>query len=67
MEIQISKDSSKKINEASKALGIEQNELVDRAILLYLDSISKYIDLKQEMKGWDSLSDEALIDFEKSL
>lgn len=64
MQIEIAKDTSKKINNISKLLGIKKNELIDKAILLYLDSISKYLDLKQEMKEWDILSDEALLNFE---
>lgn len=67
MQIDISEDISRKIEEISKNLGIEKIHLVDRAVLLYLDSISKHLNLKQEMKEWDLLSDEALINFEKSL
>ena len=48
-------------------MGIKKDELVDRAILLYLDNLSKYLELKQEMHDWDILSDEALLNFEKSL
>lgn len=64
MQIELPKDTSKKVEEASKRLGIKKQQLVDKAILLYLDSISKYLDLKKEMKGWDYLSDEALTNFE---
>jgi len=65
--IEIPKDTSKKVDEVSKILGIDKDKLVDRAILVYLDTISKYSDLKKEMAEWDLLSDEALINFEKSL
>ena len=65
--IEIPKDTSKKVDEASKILGIEKDKLVDRAILVYLDTISKYSDLKKEIAEWDLLSDEALVNFEKSL
>lgn len=67
MQIEIPKDTSKKVSNMSDLLGIKKKELIDRAILLYLDNISKYLNLKQEMKDWDRVSDEALIDFEKSL
>jgi hypothetical protein len=67
MEIEIRKDTSEKISKASKILGLKKKELVDRAILLYLDSISRYTDLKQEMREWDVLSDEALMNFEEAL
>ncbi len=67
MEVEISKDTSEKINRVSKVLGIKEEDLIDRAILVYLDNISKYTELRQEMKDWDVLSDEALANFEKSL
>lgn len=67
MQIEIPKDTSKKISKTAELLGIKKQELVDRAVLLYLDSISKYLNLKHEMKEWDILSDEALTNFEKSI
>lgn len=67
MEIEIPKGTSKKIDETAKLLGIKKQELIDRAILLYLDNLSKYLELKKEMREWDILSDEALTNFEKSL
>ncbi len=67
MQIEIEKDTSRKVDEASKLLGIERSKIIDRAILIYLDNLAKYIDLKHEMKAWDALSDEALINFEKAL
>ena len=67
MQIEIPKDTSRKIEEVSKKLGIKKQHLIDKTILLYLDNISKYLDLKKEMKEWDYLSDEALINFEKPL
>ena len=57
----------KDIKDASKVLGINDKKLIDRAIIVYLDAIQKQIDLKREMKLWDELSNEALINFEKSL
>ena len=65
--IELKNYTSKKINEASKILGIKEDQLIDRAILVYLDTINKYLNLKKEMREWESLSDEALINFEKSL
>lgn len=67
MQIELSKDVSRKLEDASKVLGIKDKRLIDRAILLYLDAIQKQIDLKREMRLWDELSNEALINFEKSL
>ncbi len=67
MQIQIPKDVDKKINEVSKVFGIGKEEIIDRAILLYLDSIQKQLELKKELKSWDLLSDEALENFERDL
>ena len=67
MQIELQKDTSRKIDDVSKVLGIKREKLIDRAILVYLDSIHKQIELKREMKEWDQLSDEALLNFEKSL
>jgi len=67
MQISLEKDASKKIDKASKLLGIEKTGLIDRVILFYLDNLSKYLELKEEMRSWDALSDEALSNFECTL
>ena len=67
MEVEISEDVSRKVNEASRILGVDEQEIVDRALLVYLDNMNKYLQLKKEMEVWDVLSDEALEDFERSL
>ena len=67
MEIKLEKKTSENVKKASTLLGIKQQDVVDRALQLYLDNISKYLDLKKELADWDVLSDEALIQFEKSL
>lgn len=67
MKIKIAEDTSAKINEVSEMMGIKEEEFVDRAILLYIDNVTKFLEFKKEMKVWDQLSDEALLNFEKSL
>ena len=67
MHVDISKDVGMKVEQASNVLGIGKKELVDRAILTYIDSVSRFLELKKEFKEWDELSDEALLNFEKSL
>ncbi len=67
MEIEIHKEMDKKLKKASDILGFKKQEIVDRALLFYLDTIQKQLDLKQEFKELDKLSDEALLNFEKSL
>ncbi|HLD97679.1 MAG TPA: hypothetical protein VI934_05040 [Candidatus Nanoarchaeia archaeon] len=67
MQVEIEIDTAKKLNDVANALGMDSKELVNRALLLYIDNISRYADLKKEMKAWDFLSDEALKNFEKTL
>ena len=50
----------KDIKIASQALGISKNDLVNRALILYLDSVRGMLDLETEFKSWDDLSDESL-------
>ncbi len=67
MQIEIQKKTSEKLEKTAKLLGLKKNELADKALLLYLDNISKHVALKKEMKKWDFLSDEAFVNFEKAL
>lgn len=55
------------IKKVSKKLGIKEKELLKNAVLFYLDNISPYLDLKEEFKAWEKLSDAAFLKFEKSL
>lgn len=41
-------------------MGIREKELINRALLLYLESAKKIFDVAREFNAWDSLSDEAL-------
>lgn len=67
MQIEMQKDTSEKLDKMFKLLGVKKEQLIERAILLYLDNIAKHAALRQEMKKWDFLSDEALDNFEKAL
>jgi len=67
MQLQLQKEMREKLKKASGILGFKEEEIVDRAVIFYLDTIQKQLDLKEELKEWDILSDEALEDFERSL
>ena len=67
MTVAVSKSVSKKLGEISRVLHMRQDEIVNRALLVYLDNIEKYAELKKEFQLWDQLSDEALYNFEKKL
>ena len=65
MELRLSKSVEQKVEETSKSLGLNETELVSQAVLFYLDNIKKFVELQQEFKAWDELSDEAWSNFEK--
>lgn len=65
MEIELSKDMMKKLSNVSSVLGVKNKDVINRALLYYLDTISKQLELKKEMIEWDKLSDEALLKFDK--
>ncbi len=64
MEIELSKEMEKKLNKVSLILGVKDRDVITRAILFYLDTVSKQLELKKEMASWDGLSDEALVKFD---
>ena len=67
MQIQITREIDKKIKQVSEISGFSEKDIVERAILFYLDTIQKQLQLKSEFKEWDMLSDEALENFENTL
>jgi hypothetical protein len=67
MEIDVPKDTSDKIDFASRVLDVNREEIINRALQVYLDNLSKFLELKNDFKEWDRLSDEALFVFEKGL
>ena len=67
MQFEISKNMDRKIEEASKEMGIDKEEVINRAISLFLEDVRKMKDLEKEMKTWDKLHVEALSNFEREL
>jgi hypothetical protein len=67
MTLEITKELDEKIEEVSNLMNIKKEEFVGRAIQIYLDEIEKRLNLKREIKIWDSYSDEALLNFESSI
>lgn len=67
MEVEVSKDTAEQIAAVAKVLKVKQGDVVGRAIQTYLDTLHQCLDLKKEMKVLDSLSDEALANFEQLL
>jgi hypothetical protein len=61
MQVTIEKNLNKKIKDVSKALGVNEKQVIERAILFYFENIKNSVSLKKELKIWDELSDEALM------
>lgn len=67
MTLKISKEMDNKLSEVSKLLNLQKTELINRALVIYLDNLEKYLELKRDQEIWDRLSDEALENFERAL
>ncbi|PKP57565.1 MAG: hypothetical protein CVT88_04910 [Candidatus Altiarchaeales archaeon HGW-Altiarchaeales-1] len=67
MQVQISEEAYSEVKNASNILGFNEQNIIERAIVVYLDMIQKQIELKQEFQQWDELSDETLNNFENAL
>jgi hypothetical protein len=69
--MEVSKKYQKEIINEFKDLSEEQIEYVLKIIKLIKESINRQkeydFEMRSEFKEWDSLSDEALIDFESNL
>lgn len=59
MEVKLAKGMREKIEETAHALGMNELEVINHAILFYLDSIEKNVQLRNEFQAWERLSDEA--------
>lgn len=64
MNVNLSKNISLQVQEIAKGIGLKEEELVNNAVLLYLDTMKKHMQLKKELNELDNLSDEALLNFE---
>ena len=52
--------SHKELARIAHLTGLSEQELIDRAVLLYLESFRGMAELEEEIIAWDVLSDEAL-------
>lgn len=67
MQIHLQEPTHTQLKKVSQTTGIQEEQLIQRAILYYLDVIQRQVELYDEMKTWDALSDEALVNFEETL
>lgn len=65
MSIVLEKNIQKDLKETAKQMGIDEKDLIERAVLLYLENAQKFFELKREFLAWDALSDEVFFMFSK--
>lgn len=63
----LTKKNVRGIREAARLIGTDEKEILERAVILYLNSIKATLDLEKELRGWDALSDETFVRMGKSL
>lgn len=67
MQVEVSEDISKNLEIASKELRIDKQEIILKAIRLYLHNISEYIDLRKELEAWEEAGMEDMLGFEQRI
>lgn len=63
----LTKKNAQGVREAARLIGTDEKEILERAVLFYLESIRTALDLEKELKAWQGLSDEAFWLMEKRL
>jgi hypothetical protein len=58
---------NRKIKMVSRKLGVKEDEVIKNALSFYLDNLTPYLELRDELKQWETVSDEALANFEQTL
>jgi negative regulator of replication initiation len=66
-KIQLDKNLYQDVKNTSRFIGVDAEEIINRALVLYLDSVQQITALNQEFQAWDVLSDEALIGMEDTV
>jgi hypothetical protein len=67
MNVNLESSVENKINNLAIQYGFAKEEIVERAIYYYLDSLKDEISFKEEFLEWDYLSDECLKKFESNI
>jgi len=67
MQIHLQEPTLRQLKKVAQTTGIEEEQLIQRAVLYYLDAIQKHVEFYEEMNAWERLSDEALANFEAAL
>jgi hypothetical protein len=67
MKITLQKQLKQEMRRASEVMGVSEEELAERAMRFYLASIHQELELEQELRAWDQVSDEALLNMEQAM
>ena len=67
MKITMQKQLEQEMRRASEVMGVSEEELAERALRFYLASIHQELALEQELHAWDQISDEALLNMERTM
>lgn len=57
----LQKELNQEAEKVSREMGINKKELLERALILYLEGVKQQLGLFKEMEAWDKLSDEAFM------
>jgi hypothetical protein len=55
------------VERAAQFLGVNESEIGQRALSYYLSALKADLDLADEFRAWEQLSDDALLDMEQQL
>jgi hypothetical protein len=67
MKITMQKQLEQEMRRASAIMGVSEEELAERALRFYLASMHQALELEQELRAWDHVSDEALLNMEQAM
>lgn len=59
----LSKEVKKQMEVVSKKMGLEKEEILNRALLLYFEGTQKQLNLFKEFEAWEKLSNESLLKY----
>ena len=66
MKVIVRKQLKKDMEWASRIMGLNEQELAQRALRFYLASIQQEVELESESRAWERISDEALLNMDRA-
>ena len=67
MQVNFHNQTMARLKQVSQVIGIREENLIQKAVLYYLDTIRKQPELIDDIAVLNSLSDESLVNFEEML